>query len=195
PRCDSTGRANPAGEAGVTVVEANDAEAPHGESLAERVRPRDKLHAEAHDQEDDRRVGWAELFVLDGYAVRAHRGHELPALSDREAPARQALAIRPQPSPVIIPPTARTRPRGKSDVPLAITLLARPGRQIVSPARHAAQPCSATAAGDMTMIEGTDWPSRDPRIIEVSVNPGHNAVAVTPEPRNSCESASVSDRT
>ena len=32
------GRANPGGEAGVTVVEANDAEAARGESLAERVR-------------------------------------------------------------------------------------------------------------------------------------------------------------
>ena len=62
-----------------------------GESLAERDRPGDKLHAEAHDEEHDRRVKRAELFELDGYAVRPDRGHRLPSLSDGEPAVGGAL--------------------------------------------------------------------------------------------------------
>ena len=82
-----------------------------------------------------------------------------------------------------------------SCAPLVSARLARPGTQIVSPLRHAAQPSSATSFGDMAIVAGTAFPSCEPRTIAVSVKPGQSAVAVTPVPRSSSESDSVSDRT
>ena len=47
----------------------------------------------------------------------------------------------------------------------------------------------------MIIGAGNAFPSFDPRTIAVSVKPRHRAVAVTPDPRSSSESDSVSDKT
>src|SRR5208337_3513667 len=103
-----------------------------GEPFAERVGPRHQLHAEAHNEQDDRRVAPPGLGVLDVDAVRPDCRHLPPPSGGAPKPPRTP-ASRRQPPPFIAPPTARTSARGISGAPLATTLLARPGTQIVSP--------------------------------------------------------------
>ena len=104
-------------EARVAVVEADDAKAAAGEPLAKRLRPGDQLHAEAHDEQDDRRVGRAYFLVFDGDAVGLDRSHLL-ASYPAAPPPKNALPMPPQPRTVAIPPIERTSARGKNCAPL-----------------------------------------------------------------------------
>ncbi len=79
-RRERAGRRHAGRKADVAVVEADDAKAARGEPFAERFGPRHQLHAEAHDEQDDRRVAPSGLGVFDGDAVRPYRGH-LPSPS------------------------------------------------------------------------------------------------------------------
>src|SRR4051794_25014228 len=63
--------------ADVAVVEAHDAKSAGGQSLAERIRPCDQLHAESHDQQDRWCRSVASFLVLDGYSVRPNCRHGL----------------------------------------------------------------------------------------------------------------------
>ena len=92
-------RGHAAREASVPVVEADDAEAPRGQSLAERVRPSDKLHAQAHYQEYDRRVPRARIFIFNGDAVRPDCSHDPPSSNDdpgRSDRTRNSSSRRPR---------------------------------------------------------------------------------------------------
>ena len=53
------------GEAGVTIVEADDLQAAIDERMAKRVRPRNGLRADAHDQQHRRRIAAPEALVGD----------------------------------------------------------------------------------------------------------------------------------
>ncbi len=66
---------HPARQADVAVVVAYDPETARGEALAQRIRPRDELHAEAHDEQDRRRAGRPEDLILDGDSIRFDGGH------------------------------------------------------------------------------------------------------------------------
>ena len=67
------------------------------------------------------------------------------------------------------PPIARTRVRGSNCAPEVVAALIRPGTQTVLPWRHATQPCSATAAADMTIARGNVTPVAELLSMGVSV--------------------------
>ena len=53
----------------ISIVEANDAEASGGEPVAERLRPRDHLRGETHDQQDGRIAPATSVVVRDLYSI------------------------------------------------------------------------------------------------------------------------------
>ena len=62
-------------QAGVAIVEANDAEAPARQALAEIVRPCGELHAEAHDEHHRRAVARPDRFIFDVDSVGSNNSH------------------------------------------------------------------------------------------------------------------------
>jgi hypothetical protein len=53
----------------ISIVEANDAEATGGEAVAERLRPRNHLRGETHDQQDGRIVPVTSVVICDIYSI------------------------------------------------------------------------------------------------------------------------------
>ena len=62
-------------QAGVAIVEANDAEAPARQALAEIVWPCGELHAEAHDEHHRRAVARPDRFIFDVDSVGSNNSH------------------------------------------------------------------------------------------------------------------------
>ncbi len=59
------------GQAGITVVEANDLQAVFNENLAELFRPVDRLGGESHDEDDCRRLWVTRALIGDIDAIWA----------------------------------------------------------------------------------------------------------------------------
>ncbi len=69
-----------AGVAAVAIVEADHPEARGDETVDERIGPRDARHAQAHDEQDRRRVGVAEALVVEIEPANRRKRHvALPA--------------------------------------------------------------------------------------------------------------------
>ena len=62
-------------QAGVAIVEANDAKAPARQALAEIVWPCGELHAEAHDEHHRRAVARPDRFIFDVDGVGSNNSH------------------------------------------------------------------------------------------------------------------------
>ena len=107
--------------------------------------------------------GGPDLLVLDGDAVGLDRSHFLPSFVGRGAAVKRARDAAP--TAAVHHPADRAHERcgagaaRRSDR----ARLARPGTQIVSPLRHAAQPSSATSFGDMIIIAGTAFAELETR--------------------------------
>ena len=99
-------------QAGIAIVEANDAEAPARQALAEIVRPCGELHAEAHDEHHRLAVARPNRFIFDVDGVGSNSRH----FKSRRFRRRWGSVVRPRLPPSEQPIAIHSRPRPKMTV-------------------------------------------------------------------------------